>query len=67
MLKKVAKIAAKYQAAYTPAVGVKALDMDAARDVARYTAMPDQSAEESPDVFGRFLCQSYSLIRLARA
>lgn len=53
-LKKAAKIAQKYSAEFTKAVGVKALEMDAARDVSRYTAMPDQSNEISPDIFGRF-------------
>jgi len=53
-LKKAAKIAQKFGADFTEAVGVKALEMDAVRDVLRYTAMPDQSNEISPDVFGRF-------------
>lgn len=53
-LKKAAKIAQKFGAEFTSAMGVKALDMDAARDVLNYTAMPDQSSEISPDIFGRF-------------
>lgn len=53
-LKKAAKIADKYGADFTSAVGIKALEMDAARDVLNYTAMPDQSNETSPDIFGRF-------------
>lgn len=53
-LKKAAKVAQKYKAEFTEAIGVEALEMDAARDVLRYTAMPDQSNEVSPDIFGRF-------------
>lgn len=54
MLVKTDKIAKKLGATCTTGKGIKALELDVARDVARYTAMPDQSAEESPDVFGRF-------------
>ncbi len=54
MLKKVDKIAVKAGGTCTTGVGIKALELDAARDVARYTAMPDQSSEESPSIFGQF-------------
>lgn len=53
-LKKAAKIAQKFGAKFTEAAGVKAFEMDAARDVLRYTTAPDQPGEASPDIFGRF-------------
>lgn len=53
-LKKVVKIAKKFGANYTEAAGVKAFELDAARDVLRYAATPNQSDEASPDIFGRF-------------
>lgn len=53
-LKRVEKIAKQFDGVATLGVGVKAMEMDAARDVARYTAMPDQAGVESPDIFGRF-------------
>lgn len=53
-LKRVQKIAKQFSGIATLAVGVKALEMDAARDVTRYTDAPDQSGTESPDIFGRF-------------
>ncbi len=53
-LKRVSKIAEKYGGTYTPGIGVKAIDIDSARDVVRYTAAPDQAAESAADIYGRF-------------
>ena len=53
-VKKAKKIAEKYGASFDAGRGVKALEYDAARDVTRYTAAPDQSTLESPDIYGRF-------------
>lgn len=53
-IKKTEKIAQKYNALFSAGRGVKALEYDAARDVTRYTAAPDQSTLESPDIYGRF-------------
>ncbi len=60
-LKKAAKVAHKFGAQYTKGVGIAALEMDTARDVTRYTAMPDQTNEISPDIFGRFFVPKLQL------
>lgn len=53
-LKKAAKIAQQAGANCMTGEGVKALDLESARDVVRYTNQSDSGSTASPDVFGRF-------------
>lgn len=53
-LKKAAKIAQQVGANCITGEGVKALDLEVARDVVRYSRTSDTSSTVSPEVFGRF-------------
>ncbi len=53
-LKKATKVAQKFGAVCTTGEGVKALELDTARNVTHYTSESDTTSNEAPDIFGRF-------------